>query len=53
MAVPYNKNSGKKMMYFELVQIRKNIKLKLIYFGVSNGKEKAKAKWPSSLSLNF
>lgn len=46
MAVPYNKNSGKKIMCFELVQIRKNIKLKLICFGVSNGKEKAKAKWP-------
>ena len=51
MAVPYNKHYRRKMMFYEPVQIRENIQLKLICFGVSNRKEKAKAKWPSSLNF--
>lgn len=44
MAVPYNKNSGKKMMCFELVQIRKNIKIKTHLFWGFKWKRESKSK---------
>lgn len=48
MAVPYNKNNEKKSYGFWAYPGQKETELELIYFGVSNGKKKAEAKWPSS-----